>query len=258
MCFIIFAVNAHADYPLIVVANRDEYLNRETRAAAFWDDHPDVLAGRDLKAGGTWLGITRHGRFAALTNYRDASDTDASRPSRGALVSDFLVNAERPPAANYIQDVHHGDADYNGYNLVAGAGSALVHYSNQTGKMELLTPGIHVLSNALLNTPWPKAKRGRAELKDILAKPGPVDDETLFDLLADRQPAVDDNLPDTGVGLEAERALSPIFIRHGSYGTRCSTIIRIQTDGLISFSERSFGDSADDYSDAAYEFRIIE
>jgi len=252
MCFLLFAVNHHPDFPLIVAANRDEYLSRPTTAAAWWETHPDVMGGRDLEAGGTWLGMHRDGRFAALTNYRDPNGHDTSRPSRGALVSDFLTSRPRTPAANYINDIDTSDVAYNGYNLVAGSGSALIHYSNQTEDMTLMTPGVHALSNALLDTPWPKAERGRRTLEQILVTGGEPDREAMLALLSDRDIASDDVLPETGVGQEAERALSPIFIRHGAYGTRCTTILTLREDGEVTFMERTWKTDPTTHNDVTH------
>jgi len=258
MCFLLFAVRVHPDYPLVIAANRDEFLTRPTAPAEFWTDSPNVLAGRDLEAGGTWLGMTRQGRFAALTNFRNPDGHDATRPSRGALVSDFLTDANKIPAANYLNAINDSDTTYNGYNLIAGAGATLVHYSNQASDMTLLSPGIHALSNALLDTPWPKSVRGTKTLEEILATPGTPDTEAMLALLTDRDPASDDSLPDTGVGTENERALSPIFIRHGTYGTRCSTIITVRDDGEVSFMERSYEKDALQYSDVTHTFDLID
>lgn len=258
MCFLLFAVRVHPDYPLVIAANRDEFLARPASPAGFWEDAPNVLGGRDLEAGGTWLGITRQGRFAALTNYRNPDGHDATRPSRGALVSDFLTDAEKIPAATYLKQIDDADKTYNGYNLIAGSGSTLIHYSNQANELTLLTEGVHALSNALLDTPWPKSVRGTHALEQILAKPGQPDTESMLALLTDRDPAKDDALPDTGVGTEAERALSPIFIRHGTYGTRCSTIITIRDDGEVAFMERTYETDAVKYSDASYSFDLID
>lgn len=258
MCFLLFAVRVHPDYPLVIAANRDEFLSRPTSPADYWEDSPLVMGGRDLEAGGTWLGITRQGRFAALTNYRNPDGHDTTRPSRGALVSDFLTDAQKIPAATYLKQIDESSTSYNGYNLIAGSGPTLIHYSNQASDMTLLTDGVHALSNALLDTPWPKSVRGTKSLEKILARPGEPDTQAMLALLSDRDPANDDSLPDTGVGTEAERALSPIFIRHGTYGTRCSTIITIRDDGEVSFMERTYESDAVKYSDVAYTFDLID
>ena len=235
MCLILLAHGAHPDYPLVIAANRDEYYERPTAKAAFWEDHPQVLAGRDLECMGTWLGITRTGRFAALTNFRDPRERKTVAPSRGRLVSDFLVSNQEPRA--YLEDVASRAQDYNGFNLLAGDVEGVYYFSSRAGAVQAVAPGIHGLSNHLLDTPWPKVERGKQRLQQALAdEPGT---DALLELLHDREPAAASALPDTGVGTELERVLSPALIVSPQYGTRASTAVLFARDGAISFSERT-------------------
>lgn len=234
MCLIVLAWQAHEDYPLIVAANRDEFLNRPAAPAHWWTDAGDILAGRDLEAGGTWLGISRDGRFAALTNYRDPSRHRENAPSRGRLVADFLAGAMGIDA--YLDGLD--PVACNGFNLLLGDGRRLVAYSNVARERHELAPGIYGLSNALLDTPWPKVGAGKSALAAALAA---LPDETaLFRLLRDDQPHPDETLPVTGVSLEWERLLSAAFIRSPDYGTRCSTVLKLGAGGTVSFDEQTW------------------
>jgi uncharacterized protein with NRDE domain len=223
VCLILVAWRVHPKYGLVVAANRDEFHARPTASAGFWRDAPRVLAGRDLEGGGTWLGITTDGRFAALTNYRDPSRVLAAAPSRGDLVRRFLAGADSPQTFRvWLEEV---GARYNGFNLLFGDGQALQAYSNCGGWAGELEPGIYGLSNHLLDTPWPKVAQGKSELARALqALP---DDGPLMELLRDDRIAPDDRLPRTGVSLEWERLLSAAFIRSPTYGTRSSTVLLI-------------------------------
>jgi len=237
MCLILIAYRVHPGYPLILAANRDEFYQRPTAGAAFWPDAPQILAGRDLVHHGTWLGITRSGRFAALTNYRDPRAVKRNAPSRGELVSGFLRSEIR--SEDYLVRLRADAAVYNGYNLVFGDLDALYCYSNKSGEANKLASGIYGLSNHLLDTPWPKVVRGKEFLTEVVRK----DDftrEDLFAILADRTQAIDELLPDTGVGLARERMLSSIFITSQRYGTCSSTVLLIDANRKVSFAERSF------------------
>jgi uncharacterized protein with NRDE domain len=229
MCLIVLAYKVHPSYPLIVAANRDEFLERPTVVAHFWPDAAHILAGRDLRAGGTWLGVTTGGRFAALTNHRDLRRPPVSGPSRGDLVRKALETG--------IEGVD--TSVYEGFNLLHGTVDELMYHSNVNGAHSILEPGIHGLSNHLLNTPWPKVQRARQQLTDLLGS-GAIDPEDLFQLLGDITPATDDELPDTGIGLEWERVLSPIHIRTERYGTRCSTVLLVDHQSVVTFEEKSY------------------
>lgn len=237
MCLIAFAWHTDPNRPLIVAANRDEYFQRASAPAAFWDDHKSVLAGRDLEAGGTWLGITLEGRFAALTNYRNPSDKKPQAPSRGALVKDFLTSGSTP--FDYAREVERNAARYNGFSLLVGELGSLYFVSNRGGGIARVAPGIHGLSNHLLDTPWPKVERAKGRLAALLDKP--FDAEAMFELLGDTERAPNDDLPSTGVSLELEERLSAIrILAVGGYGTRCSTVLCFGADAPIEFHERSY------------------
>lgn len=229
MCLIVLAYKVHPRYPLIVAANRDEFLDRPAKPLHFWEDSPHILAGRDERAGGTWLGLSTAGRFAALTNYRDLRKPEVQGPSRGALVMQVLQQGMGD------EDTGH----YAGFNLLHGRYDALHYHSNVSGVHAILEPGIHGLSNHLLNTPWPKVERAKSALADVLLSEEPSV-EDLFDLLADETPAPDHALPDTGIGLPWERVLSSIRIRAEGYGTRCSTALLVDGNGVANFAERSY------------------
>lgn len=234
MCLILVAWQAHPDYPLVVAANRDEFYARRTASADFWPDHPQILAGRDLEASGTWLGITRCGRFAALTNYRDPARHKPQAPSRGQLVADFLAGNASIDA--YLDTLSAGD--YNGFNLLLGDGNRLVAFSNVSLQRHELSAGVYGLSNHLLDTPWPKVGAGKTALAEALhALPN---ETTLFHLLRDDRSYPDANLPSTGVSLVWERLLSAAFIHSPAYGTRCSTVVKIGAGGTASFDEQTW------------------
>lgn len=247
MCLILLAWQAHPRYPLVVAANRDEFFDRPTASAQFWPEYPELLAGRDLLAGGTWLGITRSGRFAALTNYREvsASNNNAAKPppslSRGRLVSDFLLGQASAP--DYLEALTAQADHYPPFNLICGSLQAGLYYGSnrnldQSSQRRPLPPGIYGLSNNLLDTPWPKVAQGKSALRQaLLALPQQT---ALFDLLRDDGTYPDEQLPRTGVSLEWERALSAAFIRAPHYGTRSSTVLVCDDQQNLSFEEHSY------------------
>lgn len=250
MCLILFAHEAHPEYRLVVAANRDEFYERPTAPAGWWEDAPRVLAGRDLRSGGTWLGITPGGRFAAVTNYREMEPAPPGTPSRGHLVGDFL-RGEEPPAA-YLGALSARAGEYAGFNLLVGDGSSLWYASNRGGGVAGLRAGVYGLSNGLLDTPWPKVERGRAALGEVVAEGGGIDPEALFRILWDAEPAPDPLLPETGVGIERERMLSSPFIASPTYGTRASTVLLVRRDGTAAFVERTVVPGRPEWSEAAY------
>lgn len=240
MCLILIAWQSHPDYPLVVAANRDEFFSRRTAAADFWADAPGVLAGRDIEAGGTWLGVARNGRFAALTNYRDPARNQSSAPSRGGLVSRFLMGGQAP--RDYLAELESGASRYNGFNLIFGDLDSLWCFSNCGEGEQALAPGVYGLSNHLLDTPWPKVARGKSALGEALqALP---DEAPLFALLRDDSIAPDEMLPRTGVSLEWERLLSAAFIRSPGYGTRSATVLLRDRSGKMRFIEQGFRQDA--------------
>jgi len=252
MCNIFFAYKNHPKYRLIVAANRDEFYERGTAHAGIWGDAPQILAGRDLKNGGTWLGVTKTGRFAAVTNYRDPF-TPSGELSRGLLVSEFLKSTQS--AEVYLKNVALNARNYSGFNLLVSDLNSLFYFSNRGDKIKELDKGVYGLSNHLLNTPWRKVERGKEALKNILIK-DEVTKENLFNFLADQSPAKDSELPDTGIGIEKERILSPIFIVTPIYGTRSSTVLLIDEDGGVEFSERTFRNGFFEGEEVNYNFKI--
>lgn len=252
MCLILFAWRAHPEHVLVVAANRDEFFERPASAAAFWDDAPEVLAGRDLTARGTWLGVTRGGRFASITNYRNPAERMAAAPSRGHLVADFLAAADRPSA--YFALVAPKAHEYNGFSMLAADGSSLGFYSNREGLFHQIEPGLHGLSNHLLDTPWPKVEKGKAALAAMLDRE--FEAEPYFRLLADNSTAEDDVLPETGVGRIRERQLAAIHVQAGDYGTRCSTLLRIGA-ARVEFHERSYGRDGEALGTVSHRFQTV-
>jgi uncharacterized protein with NRDE domain len=238
MCLILLSYETHPKYRMVSAANRDEYYSRPTAPIAFHDDSSDVLGGRDLQHHGMWLGITRSGRFAAITNYRDPGSNISNAPSRGFLVRNFLTGKKSPD--NYLEHVKSIGHQYNGFNLLVGDRSELYYYSNRGHAIEKLKPGIYGLSNHLMDTPWPKITKGKSDLGKLLDDKEKIDPEDIFDLLRDGSCPPDSLLPDTGVDLEWERILSPLFITSEFYGTRSSSIIFIERKGGVTFLEKTF------------------
>lgn len=237
MCLILLAVRTHPSYDLILAANRDEYYARPSLPPAFWGEAEHVLGGRDLVGGGTWLGITRSGRIAAVTNYRNPAVFLKDAPSRGKLVSDFLTGKEDP--AGYLERVRQEAERYNGFNLLVGDLDGLYWFSNRDERIQRLEAGTYGISNRLLDTPWPKVVRGKEMFSAALTAEGPSSDK-LFDLLQDRVRPADELLPNTGVEPAWERVLSPVFIESPDYGTRSSTLIFIGKDRRVTFLDRTF------------------
>lgn len=252
MCLIVIAHQAHPGIELLVAANRDELVERAASPAAFWPDHPDILAGRDLQARGTWLGLSRDGRFAAITNYRNPKDRRTGTPSRGALVSDFLLQRTLPD--DYLATIEPVADSYNGFALLAAAYGELWFFSNRDGHPYRVPPGIHGLSNRLLDEPWPKVTRSKAWTARLIGQPFNAD--AYFEMLADETVAHDSQLPDTGIGLERERKASAIRIRDAVYGTRCSTVLMVRTDGEAQFHERSFAPDGSVSAEVHWSFTV--
>ena len=251
MCLALLAIDAHPRYRLVIAANRDEYHARPTAPAAWWDE--GWLAGRDLAAGGTWLGLRRDGRFALLTNFRDPSRNSAGAPSRGAIVPAAL--AGDGDVASGVERIRGDGERYNGFNLLAGTPTGAMWTSNRSEAIRTFASGAYGLSNALLDTPWPKLARTKRALAAWLTH-GEADVEPLFAALADRNLADDASLPATGVPLEWERRLSAPFIVSPGYGTRSSTVVTIDRDGDARFFERSFDAAGERIGEATYRFRI--
>jgi uncharacterized protein with NRDE domain len=237
LCLIALAWKARVGLPLAVAANRDEWRERPTEAAHWWPEHPRLFAGRDLQAGGTWMGVTREGRFAAVTNFRDPSDKRSTARSRGTLVTDYLLGMDAP--ATFLRALKAHAGEYNGFNLLLGDGEELWYFGSRAGEARRVEPGIHALSNHLLDEPWPKVVRARLAMAEAMKEADPA--ERLFRVLADGQGAPDASLPDTGVGITWERRLASPLITGADYGTRSSTVMLATDDGGILFEERTLG-----------------
>ncbi len=239
MCLILLAYKQHPNYKLILIANRDEFYNRPTKKAHWWmDKKNEFLAGKDLEGNGSWLGINRFGKFAALTNYRDPFNIKKNAPTRGHLVTDFLDNQEE--SISYMHKLEQKGKLYNGYNLLFGDANQINYYSNYHQSVLDLEAGIYGLSNALLDTPWPKVVKGKEKLKRLIENGNEFSVESAFENLCDSALAEDDKLPDTGIGYEREKAISSMFIETSDYGTRCSTIILVDYNNKVSFHEKSY------------------
>jgi uncharacterized protein with NRDE domain len=237
MCLILFSYGLHPEYPLILTGNRDEFYDRPTQPLGYWTDTPHILAGRDLKGNGTWLGTTLTGKVAAITNFRDPGTLKDDAPSRGGLIKNFLCGTDSPRA--YLTQVKKTGHHYNGFNLIAGDENELWYYSNQGGGVVEVAPGMHGLSNHFLDTPWPKVEKGKSTVAPVFSMPV-IDIEAVFDILADSSFPPISQLPDTGVGEAWERLLSPLFIVSDTYGTRSSSIVLIHKTGLVTFVERTY------------------
>lgn len=262
MCLAVIAWQAHPEYPLVVAANRDEFYTRSTRAAAWWGQNVSLLAGRDEEAGGAWFGINRRGRFALLTNVRAPAERNPHAPSRGAVVLASLQSHE--PISEWLRDLAPRAQVFNGFNLMVGdpldVGArqpAELHYFSNRLNAETtgLRPGIYGLSNAFLDSPWPKVTRTVGRFATLLAQK--VQIEAILAIMADRSIAPDRELPSTGVPLDWERALSAVQIRANGYGTRSTTVLTVRSDGVANFVERSFDTAApDQHTDRFFEFTI--
>ncbi len=237
MCLINFAFQQHHTYPFILVGNRDEFYERPTQALHWWqDENQQILAGKDLQAGGTWMGMNKGGRFAALTNYRDLKNINPSAPSRGYLVTKWLSG--NLSLADMHQLLKTQGKKYNGFNIVYGDMNELYYYSNVTDVIRQLYPGIYGLSNALLDTPWPKVENSKAIFTNQLTQP--FTEDNIIDILSNTSTAPDNLLPDTGVPPEWEKKLSAMFITSENYGTRLTTFVQVDTSGSVTYREKGY------------------
>ena len=253
MCLLLVSHNTHPEYPLIVAANRDEFYHRPTEKANFWKENPSVLAGRDKEAGGTWLGITKTGRFAAITNYRDMKAIKDNAPSRGALTLNFLISNLDPVKYGYA--LAEKADEYNGYNLLFSDMETFYYYSNQTKELRQLKPGVYGLSNHLLDTPWPKVIKSKEAFLKV-TKDNNISLEALFDILSDDREAPDEELPETGLSIEMERAVSPVFIKSDMYGTRSSTVILVNSVNDALFVEKSLDTASGKWNESKFSFKM--
>lgn len=243
MCLLVLAIDSHPEYRLVLAENRDEFFNRPTAAADFWPEAPSMLAGRDLERGGTWLGVTRAGRWAVVTNYRDFHHRRYSRLSRGALVNRFLQGEEKLEVFQHF--LENDDGHYAGLNFIGGDRQQVLFFSNTGGGSRYLGPGIYGLSNHWLDTPWPKVEGAKADFSAWLQS-GSMDTIPLFALMAKKELAPDADLPDTGIGLEWERQLSARFVQGEKYGTRATTLFLVDRHGQATFIEKSFDEQGEE------------
>lgn len=253
MCLINFQFKSHPEYKLIMAANRDEFFERPTEKAHFWKSKPYLLAGRDLKGMGTWLGITKQGRFAAVTNIYHPSEELAGKKSRGDLIRDYLTSKATPE--DFLMQLKHAQHEYAGFNLMVGSPERLVYINNVEGEIEDIPAGTHGLSNHFINTPWPKVVTGKKLLQDVVKNQETVDPDQLLDILAHSKEAKEEELPRTGANLELEKKLSPIFINTPHYGTRSSTIVLVDKNNHVTFIERTY-EHGKSTGDVKFTFKI--
>ncbi|MEA1962079.1 MAG: NRDE family protein [Bacillota bacterium] len=255
MCTILFAYDCHPCYQLVVAANRDEFFSRPARAAEFWTEAPNILGGRDLQEGGTWMGITTEGRFATLTNYRDPSSYKQEAPSRGQLVQNYLCGQLSPES--YIETLENGGTAYNGFNLLLGTYESMYYYSNRGKNICKVEKGVHGMSNSLLDVPWPKVSKGIKAVGDVVEHKE-IEVEQLFAIMADREQPDERNLPQTGVSLEMEKMLAPMYVMSPHYGTRTTTVLLVDRKHRVQFWERTFAAmNPDKWNEIHYTFEGI-
>ena len=253
MCLVVLAFRVSDDAPLVVAANRDEFHARATREAEWWPDAPGILAGRDLQAGGTWLGVHRSGRFATVTNFRDAQPPAGNYESRGRLVADFLHGTGSP--LDYLASI---DADsFAGFNLLLSDGDSLGYLSNRGGGLHELPAGIYGLSNATLDTPWEKVERSKSELAALVAR-NRLDDDALLNVLGDREKGPVEEVRDTDLPFATAHAITAPFIVTPEYGTRCSTVVRADQQSQWHFLERRFSAGGEVTGESRFSFGAVE
>lgn len=253
MCLIIAAIDQHPDYKLIIAANRDEFYARPTEPAHFWKEHPDMLAGKDLKEGGTWMGITKQGKIAAVTNFRSGIGEAKNVFSRGLLVKNYLLN--NYGAEEYLKEIRDNAGSYNGFNLLAGNQDEIFYYSNKGEKIKKLEKGVHGLSNNFIDVPWPKVVRSKEKLSQLISE-NKIGVDALFEIMNDRKTADKKDLPSTGIPKTLEEVLSPIFIKALAYGTRSSTLLLIDRNNNVRFIERNFN-NGEEGETKEYSFEIM-
>lgn len=254
MCLLVFSYSSHSDYKLILAANRDEFYKRPAQPAHYWKNKPSIYAGVDDEAGGTWLGVNKKGKIAALTNFRDLGNLKQNAPTRGKIVSDFLE--DKINKRLYSENLINTADNYNGYNLIFGEVNSLLYFSSITKKVEELKPGIYSLSNHLLNSPWPKNKKINSLFNEVISRKN-FSVAELFEILSDKEEFEENMLPDTGLPKEIERAISPIFIVSPSYGTRSSTVILVDNDDTLFFEEHTYDENGTVTGTSTTTFKII-
>lgn len=252
MCLIVLGKNIHPKYRLILAANRDEVYERPTKPVHYWDKPNQLLAGKDLEAGGTWLGINRYGDLAAVTNFRDPINYQPGKSSRGQIPVDFLEGRANPD--QYLHHLQEKASNFNGYNLLGQKEERLFHYNNQLQTVTELNDGIHAVSNATINTPWPKVVKAKEMFKTLTE--GAFDHDALVEMMSNRETADPEKLPDTGIPLEMEVAVSAMCIRTEKYGTCSCTVITITHDEEVEFSEKSYPVGNRTEATVRYSYRI--
>lgn len=254
MCLIVFSLQNHPQYAIILAGNRDEFYQRPTKPAHVWTTNPEMIAGKDLKAGGTWLGVSVKGELGAITNHRDIHHPKEGFKSRGVIIPDFLTF--NGPLKERISRIRNEAEDYSGYNLVVGTSEQLYYISNINGAGQRIQPGLHGISNAFLDTPWPKVELAKKEFSKAI-QTEEIDKEEIFELLNRSEPFPEEQLPDTGLSPEMEKAVSPVFIKTETYGTRSSTLLMIDKNGYVTFTERNYRNgTGDPLPDQSFEFKI--
>ncbi len=260
MCILFIANKMREDYPLIIAANRDEFYARPTAPSTFWDEHPNLLAGQDLEANGTWMGVTRNRNLAALTNVRDPQNINNNAVSRGELVANWLkqdsVDRSHAAQSQYLATLENTRSQYNGYNLLFGHVDALRVYNNVNNSTHFIEQGVYGLSNADIATPWPKVTQGVTALNHFVTNEDVINDDDLFGILRRDNKADDALLPDTGVGYEWEKALSSIFIQTEKYGTRTSTLLLVDKNKTLTWKERCFSHKGETLETREFSFSI--
>ncbi|MEW5011100.1 MAG: NRDE family protein [Cycloclasticus sp.] len=245
MCLILFAHQHNEQYKLVLIANRDEYHHREAKPAAFWPQQTSIFGGIDCSAGGSWLSIDKTGRLAAITNIRKPPFSKDNTLSRGEVIANFL--SQQQTAADFLAELTDSDHLYGLFNLLLLDDSGLWHYSSDTHRAQLISPGIHGLSNACLGTPWPKVSRSCAALESQLQKPQ-INEEHLLNILQSSEQPAEHEIPVTGIDPEFERLLSSAFIQSDDYGTRCSTLITIDHSNRVKFTELTYNRQGEESS----------
>ena len=251
MCLLVVAIDSHPRLPLIVAGNRDEFHVRPTREAHWWPDYPDIVGGRDLQAGGTWLAMSRSGRFAAVTNYRDAQHETADFRSRGHLITDFLTGDM--PSLDYLESID--GSQYAGFNLLVADGTDAAYLSNRGAPMRRLAPGVYGLSNATLDEAWTKVTRSRSRLETLIADDA-VDEASLFLLLNDRDKGSAAEVEANGLSFSTAHARTAPFIVLPEYGTRCSTVMTRDREGAVRFVERRFDAQGRVTGESCFSFEL--
>ena len=255
MCLILFSIHQHPEYKFILAANRDEFFDRETLYANRWQDNEQIIGGRDVVSGGTWLGLNSNGRFIAITNYRDPARENKSAKSRGILSNEFLNGNNR--ASDFIHEISPHRANYNGFNLLISDDgfNTLSHYSNINNEITMVQPGIHGLSNALLNTSWPKVDFGKNALSKTISS-YTLDINNLISILGNADVPADHLLPSTGISFDLEQKLSPVFISMNGYGTRCSTVLLVNHNNVAKFHEVSYNENKEIINIAEFQIQL--